>query len=115
MLASMTKPRPAGLPEFAEPPLTEVVIGVQFNSLDRFLSPYLGLLWDQFRSAFPNVEEHVPIAPAFETFGPNPQFLPFVGFQISATAEMPRVFFVNEDRTQLLQVQVLISFTTGGR
>jgi uncharacterized protein (TIGR04255 family) len=105
MLASMTKPRPAGLPEYTEPPLTEVVLGVQFNNLDRFLTPYLGLLWEEFRSSYPNIEEHVPIPSAFETFGPNPQFLPVFGFQIASAAEMPRIFFINTDRTQLLQVQ----------
>lgn len=101
----MLKPRPADLPEFSEPPLSEVALGVQFNSLDGFLSTHLGLLWEEFRPTFPNVEEQMPIPPAFETFGPNPQFMPLVGVQLSTAAQMPRVFFVNSDRTQLLQVQ----------
>jgi uncharacterized protein (TIGR04255 family) len=106
MLANITlKPRPADLPEFLEPPLAEVALGVQFKTLDRFLSPHLGLLWDELRPTFPHVEERMAIPPAFETFGPNPQFMPLVGVQLSAAAEMPRVFFINSDRTQLLQVQ----------
>jgi uncharacterized protein (TIGR04255 family) len=105
MLASKMISRPADLPDFRAPPVTEVVLGVQFNALDRFLSPHLGLVWDRFRSQFPLVEEHPPLAPVFETFGPYPQFMPTMGIQIGAGAPMARVFFINPDRTQLLQIQ----------
>jgi uncharacterized protein (TIGR04255 family) len=105
MLASKMTRRPADLPDFRAPPVTEVVLGVQFNTLDRFLSPHLGLVWDRFRSQFPLVEEQPPLAPVFETFGPYPQFMPTIGIQIGAGAPMPRVFFINPDRTQLLQIQ----------
>ena len=105
MLAHKTSSRPADLPDFKSPPVTEVVLGVQFNTVGRFLSPHLGLVWDRFRSTFPNIEEHPTIPPIFETFGPNPQFFPGVAFQVSTGAEMPRIFFMNSNRTQLLQVQ----------
>ncbi len=97
--------RPADLPDFTTPPVTEVVLGVQFNKLERFHTPHLGLVWERFRSNFPHVEEHAPIAPVFETFGPNPQFFPAIGLQVLAVPEIPRVLFINSDRTQLLQVQ----------
>lgn len=45
------------------------------------------------------------LAPSFETFGPHPQLFPAIGLQLVTSAEMPRVFFVNNDNTQLLQVQ----------
>jgi hypothetical protein len=79
-------------------------LGVQFNNLERFLSPHLGLVWERFKSNFPNIEEHPPLPPTFETFGTHPQFAG-INLQISAGADTPRVFFVNADRTQLLQVQ----------
>ncbi len=97
--------RPPDLADYRAPPVTEVVLGVQFNSVERFLSPHLGLVWERFKSTFPNLEEHPPIPPTFETFGPHPQFFPAVGLQIVSAAFMPRVFFINNDRTQLLQVQ----------
>jgi uncharacterized protein (TIGR04255 family) len=100
-----TNKRPADLPDFSAPPLTEVVLGVQFDSIERFLSPHLGLVWERFKAKFPRVEEHTPLAPMFETFGAPPQFVPGFSLQVMSGAEMPRVFFVNDDRTQLLQVQ----------
>ena len=96
--------RPADLPDFQSPPVTEVVLGVQFNSVERFFSPHLGRVWEKFKSDFPHIEEHPVIQPSFETFGPHPQ-MQAIGLQLVTTAEMPRVFFVNNDRTQLLQVQ----------
>jgi uncharacterized protein (TIGR04255 family) len=94
--------RPDDLPDYTNPPVTEVVLGVQFNNIEGFKTPHLGLIWDAFRSSFGQIEEHSPVPPIFETFGPNPGVL-FGG--ISLPFGMPRVFFVNDDRTQLLQVQ----------
>jgi uncharacterized protein (TIGR04255 family) len=96
--------RPADLADYSAPPVTEVVIGVQFNNLERFLSPHLGLVWERFKVKFPNIEEHPPLPPAFETFGTYPQFAA-INLQIATGTDTPRVFFVNADRTQLLQVQ----------
>ncbi|KJC35652.1 hypothetical protein UP09_30990 [Bradyrhizobium sp. LTSP885] len=100
----MTSTRPADLPEFGAPPLTEVAIGVQFDVIPGLSTPHVGLIWQHFRKAFPLVEEQVPLQPVFETFGPNPM-PPGMGLQFSITPETPRVFFVNEARTELLQVQ----------
>lgn len=99
-----TTSRPAELADYTAPPLTEVVLGVQFNSIDQFLSPHLGLVWERFKANFPNVEEHPPLLPTFETFGAHPQLFPAIGLQMLA-ANLPRVFLINNDRTQLLQVQ----------
>lgn len=98
--------RPADLPDYTSPPVTEVVLGVQFNSLDRFLSPHLGSIWDAFRDSFPLVEEHAYFPPVFETFGTTgPFIIPNINFPIIAKPEMARVHFVNPERTQVLQVQ----------
>ncbi|MEH2468977.1 uncharacterized protein (TIGR04255 family) [Nitrobacteraceae bacterium AZCC 2161] len=101
----MNSPRPVDLPEFKNPPLTEVVLGAQFDVIPGFQTPHLGLIWQHFRKSFPNIEEHPPLSPVFETFGSNPQFTPGIGFQLLTGAEAPRVFFVNESRSELLQVQ----------
>lgn len=101
----MTKVRPLDLPDFARPPLTEVAIGVQFDSIANFLSPHLGLIWQRFRDEFPLLEEHPPLPPSFETFGPNPQFMPAINFQVLTGIQTPRAFFVDATRTRLLQIQ----------
>ena len=98
--------RPADLPDFNSPPVTEVVLGVQFNSLEHFLSPHLGMIWDAFKDDFPVVEEHPYIPPMFETFSTSAPFVvPNVNFQLVARPEMSRVNFINRDRRQVLQVQ----------
>ncbi|HTT82941.1 MAG TPA: TIGR04255 family protein [Rhizomicrobium sp.] len=96
--------RPPDLPDFKTPPVTEVVLGVQFNSIQGFLAPHLGLIWERFKRDFPHLEEHPLLPQFFETFGtgfqPQMHHVEFFG-----PSWMPRVFFINEDRTQLLQVQ----------
>jgi uncharacterized protein (TIGR04255 family) len=105
MLASRTNIRPADLPDFTDPPVTEVVLGVQFNTLDRFLAPHLGIVWERFKGDFPTLEQHPPLAPTFETFGSVPQFVPNLIVPMFGGYEMPRVFLINPDKTQLLQIQ----------
>lgn len=98
--------RPSDLPDYSDPPVTEVVLGVQFNNIEGFKIPHVGLIWDAFRSKFGHIEEHPPLPPTFETFGPNPGVLfAGIGLQLAMPFGMPRIFFVNDDRTQLLQVQ----------
>ena len=89
-------PRPHGLPDFRSPPVTEVVIGVQFNSLRGFLTPHLGLVWEKFKDNFPHLEEQMPLPPAFETFGAG--LRPITAqFNFFGGEQMPRVFFINEN------------------
>jgi uncharacterized protein (TIGR04255 family) len=97
MLAHRTSTRPPDLADFRTPPVTEVVLGVQFNSLERFLSPHLGLVWERFKEKFPKVEERPPLAATFETFGPHPQFFPAISMQLFASGDRPRVLFINSD------------------
>jgi uncharacterized protein (TIGR04255 family) len=102
--ADMNSRRPADLPEFQAPPLTEVVLGAQFDVIPGFLTPHIGLVWQHFRKAFPLLEEQPALPPVFETFGSNPQFVPGM-IQLMMGPETPRTFFINEARTELLQVQ----------
>jgi uncharacterized protein (TIGR04255 family) len=97
--------RPSDLPDFSSPPVTEVVLGVQFNSLDGFLAPHVGLFWSALPLVFGHVEEHLPIAPMFETFGQNPHLMSGLDFGLPPFSGLSRTFFLNEDRTQLLQLQ----------
>lgn len=101
----MNSHRPADLPEFRTPPLTEVALGAQFDVIPGFLTPHVGLVWERFRRDFPLLEEQAPLPPIFETFGSNPQFVPGMSLQFVTAPETPRVFFINEARTELLQIQ----------
>lgn len=95
--------RPEDLPDFQNPPLVETVLSLQFQPLPRLKSVHVGLLWHQFRDTFPLIEEHPPLNVVLETFG-----VPAPG-QVEVTIEekppLPRVWFLNESETELIQIQ----------
>lgn len=93
------------LPEFDSPPVTEVVLGVQFEKLDSLRVPQLGYVWHAFRKRFPQTEGKPPLDPAFEQFGPRPGRRPGVHLQLMETPPEPRLWFLNESGTELVQVQ----------
>src|SRR6266545_3182497 len=90
------------LPEYGRPPVNEVVCGVLFKSLDHFLTPYLGRLWDSFKGEYPTCEEAPPIIPIVETFGERrTQSKP----EFAEIPPQPRVWFVHANRNGIIQVQ----------
>lgn len=97
--------RPDDLPDFANPPLREVSLGIQFSNLGAFRTIHSGAIWEAFRSSYPNVEEQPPLEPKFEVFGrqagPN---MPSIRFY-DAISTPPRYWFLSEDRRNLLQFQ----------
>lgn len=97
----MSKP----LPEFERPPVIEVVLSVQFERLEALRSPQLGYVWQAFRDRFPNTEEHPPIEPAFEQFGPKAGVRAGGLFELHSSFPSPRVWFLNAASTELVQIQ----------
>lgn len=93
------------LPEFDKPPLIEVALSVQFEKVSGLGVPQLGLIWQHFRNRFPVTEEHPPLEPAFEQFGRVLSFGRRVQFQLTQTIPIPRLWFLNEAGTDLVQVQ----------
>ncbi|HXY56975.1 MAG TPA: TIGR04255 family protein [Methylocystis sp.] len=96
--------RPGHLPDYTNPPLTEVVLGVQFAPATGYQQIRAGEVWRLYQSEFPFVEEQQPLAPAFESFG-----LPFqanaVAFGLVAGAVHDRFWFVSRERDELIQFQ----------
>lgn len=97
--------RPTGLPDFAHPPINEVVLSVQFRALSNFGNGHIGILWSKYRKNYPELEEKPPLQSVFETFGvgqPIPQ-----GIQIQALLAPPmsRFWFVGGSGHDLVQVQ----------
>ncbi len=90
---------PSKLPDYDRPPVSEVVLGVQFlpirlRAID--LAP-LRELWD---SSYPTIEEHPPLDPAIDSpelaRGPRVTFGP---------APMMRYWWISGDGRRLIQVQ----------
>lgn len=78
---------------------------MQFEKLESLRSPQLGYVWQAFRDRFPNTEEHPSIEPAFERFGSQGRAGAGVHFELLSSPPAPRIWFVNEPGTELVQVQ----------
>jgi len=80
-----------------------VVLGVHFKALERFGGPHFGLLWKEFRPQFGKFQEQAPLVFRLERFGlPEPLEPPTLELLDTVS---PRIWFVNDRETELLQVQ----------
>lgn len=100
------KARSADLPDFRKPPLIEVVLGVQFAELGGYRTVHAGLLWEAgFRSKFPKFSERPILGSVFETFGAPEPVQTRLQVEPALGPVVPRIWFVNEDETELIQFQ----------
>ena len=99
--------RPKDLPDFANPPITELALSVQFAPLTNLRNIHIGLLWRLLRKKYPNVEEHPLIATIFETFGlPIPATAAGVQLQLLNSLDLShRYWFVSSQGDHLFQIQ----------
>lgn len=95
--------RPVDLPDFKKPPLSEAVLSLQFDPLDRLKTPLIEVLWNQFRARLPEIEEHPPLPQVVERFdAANP---PKVDVVFEERPPVARVWFLTQEKTELIQVQ----------
>jgi uncharacterized protein (TIGR04255 family) len=82
-------------PTYRNPPLDEVVCGIRFEPLADFKLPHTGVLWERFRSEFPNIEHVVPIIGDDGT----------VAIDAATGAPWPRLWLSNASGDGLIQFQ----------
>ncbi len=99
--------RPLDLPDFERPPVTEVVLGVQFKTDKPLRSLHLGLFWRTVREAFPDFREQPPLPPQIEELDPNvPVVSPAVNIRIGmGSSPSPRCWFVDPLGNKFIQLQ----------
>lgn len=90
------------LPEYEKPPLTEVVCGITFKSLDRLTASHIGILWGEYQPDYPKVEEYPPLASPIEIFQ-GQEMRPEIEF--SNVPPLPREMFISVDGDFVIQVQ----------
>lgn len=98
--------RPRHLPDFRSPPLSEVVLGVQFASPQGYQQIRAGEVWNLFKGHYPRVQEHQALPPAFETFGlpfQHSSMMPQFGFVTGGTHD--RFWFLDQEGRELIQFQ----------
>ena len=95
--------RPDNLPDYENPPLSEVVLGVQFVPPRGYQQIYAKDAWDLFINDFPKIKEVDSLPPSFETFG-----LPKIkrsDIKLLTGATHDRYWFLSENETELIQFQ----------
>lgn len=92
------------LPEFSNPPINELVMGVQFAPPSGYQLIYAYEVFSLFQSRYPKIEERAPLPPKFETFGSVP---PIAGlnFEVLDRPGHPRFWFISAEGQHLLQFQ----------
>ncbi|MCH8270486.1 MAG: TIGR04255 family protein, partial [Planctomycetes bacterium] len=103
MSSEAVNANPETLPEFDDPPVVEVALSVQFESLE--ITPaHLGLIALAMReNGYNRIELKPPLSQVFEYFGPPPPPESKVTFEIGPPP--PRHWFVNDDSSELVQLQ----------
>ena len=95
------------LPDFGAPPVTEVVLGVQFKTEKPLRVPHLGLFWQTIRDDFPEFSEQPPLAPQIEVLDEGmPQADQPGHIRIGmGSPPAPRCWFLDDSGNSLIQVQ----------
>ncbi len=90
------------LPEYDNPPLTEVVCGVTFQPLDNFIATHFGILWGIYQPDFPKVEELAPLASPIEIIE-GQEYEANLNF--TNIPPLPRQMFISQDARNIIQIQ----------
>lgn len=91
------------LPDYDQPPVTEVALGVQFESLPGLNTVEVGALWERFARKYPLTEDQPLLSPAIEV--PMPDIgRSRIRLQLGEVAAV-RSWFLSRDRSRLIQVQ----------
>ena len=94
------------LPEYDNPPLNEVVFGVQFKELEGLKTLHVGAFWEKISKAkYPEFTENPPLAHMIETYGDPQAKSPGPVFERLDAPPLPRFFFISEDERRLVQLQ----------
>jgi uncharacterized protein (TIGR04255 family) len=85
--------------------VVETSLGIQFEGLDGYRSLSAAGYWERIRDRYPNLEEHPPLDPRFETFGPSNGQLGQPQFQLIQGAIQPRYLFLSNAGDEIVQLQ----------
>lgn len=94
---------PSYISNYLNPPVHEVVMGVQFATPRGYQQIYAREVWELFREDFPKVKEMPPLPPSFETFG-RPQS-GRINLGIVTGPSHDRFWFISENEDELIQFQ----------
>ena len=87
----MNKGKSQNLPDYKNPPVIEVACGISFETIEKLRGPHFGLFWKKVRKKFPVCDhaQRLEISP--------PEF--------DLKNYLPRMWFINEEKNMLIQLQ----------
>lgn len=99
-------PVDAGSPTFGKPPVVEVSLAVSYEPLDGMGTFQIAQLHHGRYAAagFTKIEEKPPFAMPVERFGRKAR-MPDIRFELLETPPPPRMWFLNDSGTELVQMQ----------
>jgi uncharacterized protein (TIGR04255 family) len=92
------------LPEFENPPVSEVALSVQFSPLENWRSAHAGLYWGRINKNYPHTDTQPPLPSQIEKFGAEFWQRPMVRVEF-ANPDIGRSWFISDPPTKLIQVQ----------
>lgn len=96
-------------PKFRQPPVVEVVLGVQFEPLKGFRDAHAGVFWathlGRGGDSWPKVRVAPSLRSSFERFGPEQQWGAVPPFEIRPGDQPNRTQFLNQAEDRMIQVQ----------
>lgn len=93
------------LPFYERSPVNEVVIGVQFLTLDDFRIAHVGQYWETIRNRYPSIDDQVPIAHLIEKGTEAPPEIQTPQALLGIAMPWPRVWFIDPTDAELIQLQ----------
>jgi len=94
------------LPDYDNPPVSEVVFGIQFKKLNTIKAPDTGILWEKLdRKEYPKCKEMPPLPKVIERFDVPSSQRPSITIEEYEHPPLPRLFFINAGENHLIQVQ----------
>jgi len=96
--------RSSGLPDFAQPPVDETALSLQFAPIPGFTIAHFGLYWERVRREYPRVEIQPPITNVTEQLGPGAALGRQLGVELVSSPEL-RCWYLDQSSTRLVQVQ----------
>jgi len=101
-VCSASAMRPADRPEYRNPPVVEVAIGLRFNRLTTFRQAHFGMFWAEVRDRYPRTvdrpkKQNIPL--------PIDGAVPTFQIEMADSAPTDLAWFSSADDVRLLQLQ----------
>lgn len=93
----------SSLPKFDQPPVTEMIVGVDFAELAAWSIPHFGLFWSHIRKEYQHCSANPPLLSQLEVFGE--QHRQEITFSLPFGEPPVRCWYIDESQTWLIQIQ----------